>query len=289
MRGRHVRGRYGPLVLLLCVLGCNVSTKIHTPFEFYWRDYEASGGAADQHFLNGALVRAQISALGAEPAHRFLLEVKRDNAVRNLRVFVNINGVEHPMEPSPAPVGDKLWTYAVADECESISYGHFYRVTWRVPFGDLNERRVPATGTAATNVEGYQSMLWYSGPRAYREGQIALSLGAGLGPARIRFRNFVRPGELRRVERVEFDPASPDSPKFELVDPPALPVVLACGESIPLTIKWNAPGAYNPNLDWHDTTALHVYYGRTPDGGTSWPPQLSRRFTIHIRTWPPAF
>jgi len=123
MNGYQIINAVALLVLTGFLIGCSVKLANRTPQEFPWQ--YARDSVATQEALYPSSTPQQIEDFGKNPAHRFILEIKPMN-VSDVRAYVTVNGIEHPMQGS----GGGLWTFESTNECQA-SYSYHYRVRYK--------------------------------------------------------------------------------------------------------------------------------------------------------------
>jgi hypothetical protein len=272
------------------VCGCNLSTRNQTPFNFKWSMPDDLVPASET--LNGVPTVERLLELGGDPAYRFLLETKQDSLVSNVRAYVTVNDIEYPMLSPPNDNGSHLWTFVIPDEC-SISYRYFFRVTWSIPvYGSQTRHIHSAAQPAAVNVRNPGTMVWWSGA--------AMEQTSGAGYAVLRD-DWPRTAKLhvqnrqssarRRINRIELDTSNPDSSKFQLLNLPALPLVIGCGGRTSFEVQWNPTGPVSgPESDRDDAVNVLIHESHEASvaggGGTVWVPNTVP-YVIPVKGVPP--
>jgi hypothetical protein len=242
MNGHQIKKIIVPLVLINLLVGCTVKLADHTPQEFPWQ--EARDRLNPDEVLYSVSTPQQIADLGENPAHRFILEVKPKN-VSDIRAYITVNGVEHPMQGS----GGGLWTYESTNECQA-SYSYNYRVRYKA---GLYGQRTSTLGSAtpfSTAVTNFGDAIWYEpgGAPTTNEGSVYFVAPGQPGSVGITEVTIVVQN-LRNTAIVPYSigfadlPGYPDNAQFEVINVPVLPVQLNCGDSIRFQVKWNPPSS----------------------------------------------
>lgn len=261
--------------------GCTVALKNHTAYEFPWTGRDKR--PLSETLYTGSTPQ-EIVEISTDFKHKFLLEIKPDNGVSNVRAFVSVNNQEHMMTEHRGTTGKGLFVYTPPiPNCDVEIYEYFYRVNYTAGLYGSQTKYLRDTGDKPFKapVLGAQRYVWWS---TYHDPAIrneTVYLHATMEGGGKRDRVYIQ-SLSSRPTRVSFIglSTSGDPAKFRLENMPASRQ-LNCQEFLTFDLVW-AP--IPPDFQDTISLAFQVEF----DMGGNWVPDttpiLIRYITIPWQT-----
>lgn len=227
------------VALCFAVSACGVHLKNQTPDSFTYTNDDLPAAEA---VLYPGSTPDQLRTLIGSPAHRFLLEAQPYGGASNVRPLVVVDGVEHAMARYGGS-GGGLFFYESTPQCIRDRYDYRFIVRYRA--GWFGERSV-TLGSADTPfpavIDGHRQLVWSvtgSQPK-HANGSIKVVNGTNNNETVVRVQNLS--DTPTRITLIGWVLGEADAPKFQLLNLPAYPHELTCGQSLEFSVKWNPVG-----------------------------------------------
>ena len=228
------------VAICLAAAGCGVHLKNQTPDSFTYTNDDLP--AADA-VLYPVSTPAELAALLESPAHRFLLEVKPYGGASNLRPVAVVDGVEHALTRYGGAGTGGLFFYEAQPPCPRNYYEYYFLVRYRAGwFGNRSAALGSASAPLRAAIDGAPALVWFvAGMQPKRaNGSMKVVDGTNNNETVVRVQNLS--DTPIRITLVGWVLGEPDAAKFQLLNLPSYPHVLACGQSLDFTVKWNRVG-----------------------------------------------
>jgi len=226
--------------LCLAASACGVHLKNQTPDSF---TYTSDDLPAAEAMLYPGSTPGQLRAFMTSPAHRFLLEAQPYGGASNVRPLVVVDGVEHAMTGYGGSGGGGLFAYEATPQCTRERYDYRFIVRYRAGwFGERSETLGSAGMPLPAVIDGHGQLVWFvtgSQPK-HANGSIKVLNGTNNNETVVRVQNLS--DTPTRITLIGWVFGEADAPKFQLLNLPAYPHELACGQSLEFTVKWNPVG-----------------------------------------------
>ena len=158
----------------------------------------------------------------------------------NVRPAVVVGGVEHAMT---AYGGGGLYSYEAQPQCTGNYYDYRFLVRYRAGwFGNQTATLGSAAAPVRATIDGASSLVWFvtgSQPK-HADGSIKVLNGTNNNETVVRVQNLS--DTPIRVTLIGWGVSEPDAPKFQLLNLPAYPYEMSCGQGFSFTVKWNPVG-----------------------------------------------
>ncbi len=275
------------LSLTICLsitTSCTVALRNHTAYEFPWT-------GRDKRPLSETLYPTstpqEVVEASTDFKHKFLLEIKPDNGVSNVKAFVNVNGQEHVMIEHSGTTGKGLFVYVPTGlQCDVDAYEYFFRVGYNAGLYGWKTKYLKDQGDRSFKapVLGAHRYVWWSGYHDPAIGNADILLRATMEGQGKQAKFYIQSLSSKPL-RVSFIGLSTggDAAKFNLVNMP-VSRELACQGFLTFDLVWQP---VPPDFEDIITLTFEVEFDM---GGGHWVNDTAP-VVINIRTKPyqPAF